>query len=102
MKLSKKALSLKRAMIVAFAEKQSMTIDKAIKIAKTEVKDPYAQTYLQAIPNAIEQFGYEGFTTQIAYAFANTSTWRGENARQVKAFVKSWLKYHQRTLLKTV
>jgi hypothetical protein len=75
----------------------TLTIDQAIKIAKKEVKDPYAQTYLQAVPDAIKQFSYEGFTTQIAYVFANTS-WRGETARQVKTFVKSWLKYHQRPL----
>ena len=71
---------------------QIKTIDQAIKIAKAEVKDPFAQTYLNAIPDAIEIYCAEGFLSQVAYVFANTSSWRGENARQVKAFVKKWLK----------
>ena len=71
-------------------------IDEAIAIAKREVKDPYAQTYLRAIPTAIEEFGEEGFEVQVLYAFSNTTSWRGETAREVKAFVKSWLKSKKR------
>lgn len=74
----------------------NLTIDTAIQIAQREVKDPYAQTYLRAMPRAIEEGGEEGFEVQVVYAFANTSSWRGETAREVKAFVKSWLKSKKR------
>lgn len=73
-----------------------LTIDKAIQIATREVKDPYAQTYLRAIPRAIEEGGEEGLEVQVLYAFSNTSSWRGETAREVKTFVKSWLKNKKR------
>lgn len=69
-----------------------MNIDTAIAIAKQECKDPYAQTYLRAIPKSIELFGTEGFVTQILYAKANMQTWRGETARQVKQVITSYLK----------
>ena len=78
-------------------------IDQAIATAKKEVKDPYAQAYLQAIPDAIEGFGSEGFETQILYALSNMATWRGDIARETKAFMKQWLKtkQKQRTLSTT-
>jgi len=65
-------------------------IDKAIRIATAEVKDPYAQTYLRAMSKAIE-FGQEGFQTQLLYALSNMRSWRGELARQVKASIKNYL-----------
>lgn len=68
------------------------TIDQAIKIAKAEVKDQYAQAYLKAIPEAIESFGTNGFETQILYAFSNMAHWRGDVARETKQFIKQWLK----------
>jgi hypothetical protein len=72
-------------------------IDQAIAIAKCKVKDVSAQTYLQAIPRAIEEYGSDGFETQILYALANMASWRGEEARDVKAFMRQWLKTKKRT-----
>jgi hypothetical protein len=38
-----------------------MSIDEAIRIAKKECKNEYAQLYLKAIPEAIETYGSHGF-----------------------------------------
>ena len=67
-------------------------INEAIKIAKTEVKDPYALAYLEKIPEAIEEFGSHGFEVQMMYALNNMSSWRGENARNAKIVIKDFLK----------
>ena len=72
-----------------------MKIDEAIKIAKQECKDPYAKAYLDAIPQAIDEYGMEGFETQILYVFTNMAHWRGPVAREVKLVIKSWLKKRQ-------
>jgi len=72
-----------------------MTFDEAIQIAKKEVKDINARVYLNAIPRAIEEFGFEGLHTQILYAISNMGTWRGEKAREVKSVLKTWLKEHK-------
>jgi hypothetical protein len=74
-----------------------MDINEAIRIAKRECKDGYAQTYLKAIPNAIE-FGagvmengsIHAFKVQILYALSNMRSWRGETAKQVKAVLKKF------------
>lgn len=67
-------------------------LHEAIQRAKTDCKNPYAQTYLRAIPEAIELYGSHGFDVQLLYAFSNMSTWRGEVARDKKAIIKSYLK----------
>jgi len=74
-----------------------LTIDQAIQIAKNECKDPYAQTYLKAIPKAIELGGAmenatakQGLKTQLLYALSNMSYWRGQNARECKKVLKKF------------
>lgn len=76
-----------------------MNVNEAIQVAKEECKDGYAQTYLRAIPKAIELGGdikdctaVESFKTQLRYALGNMQYWRGENARQAKAAIRQWVK----------
>ena len=69
-----------------------MNIDQAIKIAKQECKDPYAQAYLKAIPESIELGGSDAFQVQLLYAQCNMASWRGEQAREVKKVIRAYLK----------
>ena len=69
-----------------------MTLNKAISTAKKEVNNPYAQVYLQAIPQSIEMGGEHGFKIQILYALNNMATWRGETARKVKKILRDYAK----------
>jgi len=69
-----------------------MTVDEAIRIAKAEVKDPYARSYLSAIPDSIEKYGSDGFRTQLLYVLNNMKTWRGDRAREVKKVLLSYAK----------
>lgn len=68
-----------------------MNINDAIKIAIVNVKDPFAQTYLRAMPKAIE-YGLDGLSTQLCYALSNMKTWRGETARSVKIVMRKFIK----------
>lgn len=74
----------------------NILLKEAIETAKRECKNPYAQTYLQAIPEAIELYGTDGFDVQLLYAFSNMNTWKGERARDKKAIIKSYLKSKKR------
>jgi len=67
-----------------------MKLDEAIATAKSEVKDPYALSYLEAIPDAIEINGTEALKVQILYALNNMKTWRGESARKAKKAMKTF------------
>ena len=73
-----------------------MTLCKAILIAKKDCKNPYCQTYLHAIPLAIEEsrhmFGnpVTGLRTQLLYVVSNMTAWRGDNAKAVRACLKSY------------
>jgi len=75
-----------------------MTVDEAIKTAKKECNNPCAQSYLQAIPEAIEFGGNLGgeaehsFKVQILYALSNMTYWRGETAKEVKKVLKEFTK----------
>jgi hypothetical protein len=71
-------------------------LNEAIKTAKKECKNPYAQTYLQAIPEAIEMFGTDGFDVQLLYALSNMNTWKGESAKNTKTIIKAYLKSKKR------
>ena len=73
-----------------------MTLDEAIKIAKSEVKDSYALSYLHAIDRAVKMGGTVGLESQIMYALGNMKQWRGENARQVKKVMNDWIKKNQK------
>lgn len=60
----------------------------AVGICRKECKDPYARTYLEAIPQSIEEYGSNGLSVQLLYLLNNLSTWRGENARKAKEIFK--------------
>jgi hypothetical protein len=67
----------------------------AIETALRECKDPYAQTYLQALPRSYEEYGEYGVGVQLLYCLNNMSTWRGETARETKKIFKKWAKILQ-------
>jgi hypothetical protein len=69
-----------------------MNINTAIKIMKEKVSDSYAQGYLNKIPEAIEKDGTKGLCVQLTYIMENVKMWRGDEAREIKAFVKEWVK----------
>jgi hypothetical protein len=69
-----------------------MNINTAIKIMKEKVTNQYAQSYLHSIPKAIDEGGVQGLCTQMKYILENTKTWRGSEAKDVKEFVKQWIK----------
>ena len=73
-------------------ETNSMNINEAIKIMKKEVKSDMAQYYLKAIEDCIEEDGTHGLAVQLSYVMCNLMTWKGEQAKEVKKFVKSWIK----------
>jgi len=68
-----------------------MKIDDAIKIAKENVTDVYALTYLNAMPKAIEMYGTAGLQNQLEYALGNMGSWKGSLAREVKKTMKTWI-----------
>ena len=70
-----------------------LTVDQAIQVAKKECKNGYAQTYLNAIPKAIEYSNGEAvkaLRVQLLYALNNMKYWRGERAREVKRILKEY------------
>ena len=69
-----------------------MNLTEAIQHAKLECKDPYAQTYLRAIPQAIDLGGTEGLHDQILYAIGNMRSWKGPLARECKDVMRKFLK----------
>lgn len=64
----------------------------AIETARKECKDPYAQSYLRAMPTAESAYGDEGIGMQLLYCLDNMSGWRGENARATKLVFKKYAK----------
>ncbi len=66
-------------------------LDQAISLAKSECKDAFALTYLNALPDAESMYGREGVSVQLLYCLNNMSTWRGENARATKLIFKKWV-----------
>ena len=73
-----------------------MNINEAIKTAKTECKNEYAQAYLKAIPDSIELAGSNGLEVQLLYVLNNMATWRGENAREAKKVMREYIKNIQK------
>ena len=69
-----------------------MDINQAIKIMKMEVTDSIAQHYLQSIEDSIEFSGTYGLAVQLSYIMCNVSRWRSGQAKEVKAFVRKWIK----------
>jgi hypothetical protein len=74
-----------------------MTLTEAIKNAKENVKDEFALTYLNAIPEAIEFGGNcldktaeESLKFQLLYALCNMHHWKGSLARESKKVIKNY------------
>ena len=68
---------------------EAMSLDTALQIAYNECNNPYAKTYLQAMPQARAEYGEQGVKTQILYALNNMSGWRGETARSIKKILRA-------------
>ena len=66
----------------------TLTLDEAIEMAKRECKDNAAQSYLNALPLAVAEYGTDGFKVQLRYILNNMSGWRGPVARECKAVMK--------------
>lgn len=69
-----------------------MTINDCIILLKKNVKNKYAQAYLNEIADAIENGGTEGLCIQLNYILANSKKWTGEEATQTKKFIRDWIK----------
>ncbi len=68
-----------------------MNLKKAISIMKKEVKNQYAQAYLVSLTDVVEKDGMHGLLVQIKYIKENLKGWRGETAKEVKAFLAQWI-----------
>ena len=64
----------------------------AVRTALQECPDPYAQTYLRALPLASEEYGKKGVIIQLLYALNNMGAWRGESAKATKATLRGFCK----------
>lgn len=73
-------------------EKTNLTLKESIRIMKQEVKDPYALQYLNSLEEAIDDRGSYGLAVQLSYVMVNLRSWRGTQAREVKDFIKKWIK----------
>lgn len=69
-----------------------MTVDDAILAVRDECPNDCARTYARAAMAAATMYGTHGLRVQVQYILANTSHWRGERAREVKAALRAWLK----------
>lgn len=69
-----------------------MTFDEAVSTALAEVKDPYAQSYLNALDDARMLYQDEGIKVQLLYCLNNMQHYRGETARAVKKAFKQKIK----------
>lgn len=70
----------------------ALNLNDCIQIMKDNVKNKYAQQYLDTIESAIDTDGTEGLKVQLLYILENSKGWRGEQAREVKKFIKKWIK----------
>ncbi len=68
-----------------------MNLKQSISIMRKEVKNKYAQAYLVSLDDIIEKDGMHGLLVQIKYIKENLKSWRGETAKEVKAFLTKWI-----------
>lgn len=73
-------------------ETNIMNINDCIRIMKNNVKDKIAQNYLSVLDECVDEYGTYGLAVQLTYVMCNVSSWKGEQAKEVKAFVKKWAK----------
>jgi hypothetical protein len=69
-----------------------MNINDAIKIMKFSVKNEIAKAYLETLEYSIDDHGTHGLVNQLNYIMCNVSSWKGSQAKEVKTFVKDWIK----------
>ena len=69
-----------------------MNINDCIRIMKERVEDPHAKNYLSNISESIDYAGSDGLRVQLMYVLNNCTKWKGEEAREVKKFVRKWIK----------
>ena len=67
-------------------------LEKHIQIAIDQCKNDYARTYLSHAIEAWLRYGKQGLSVQLLYALNNMNSWRGEQARETKAFFKAKIK----------
>lgn len=60
---------------------------------KEKIPNEYAQEYLKNIHEAIDQGGTKGLCIQLNYILENAKGWRGEEAKEIKKFVKEWVEF---------
>lgn len=68
-----------------------MNLKQSINIMKKEVTNKYAQAYLTSLDDVVEKDGMHGLLIQIKYVKENLKGWRGETAKEVKAFLTKWI-----------
>lgn len=69
-----------------------MNINQAIKSLKENCKNKYAQAYLEALPQAIDDAGTDGLCVQLLYVLENAKDWKGDEAKKTKLFIRNWIK----------
>jgi len=65
---------------------------------KNKIPNEYAQEYLSSLGSAIDQGGTSGLCVQLLYVLENAKGWRGEEAKEIKTFVKDWVELKQKEL----
>jgi hypothetical protein len=73
-----------------------MNLKEAVKIMKAEVKNEYALAYIKSLDDVVDHDGMHGLVVQVRYIKENLKGWRGENAREVKAFLTEWIKLKEK------
>jgi hypothetical protein len=74
-----------------------MELNEAIRVARAECPNEYAQQYLATVPEAIEEASgnntsaVESLKIQLRYAMCNMLHWRGDKAREVKKIIRNYL-----------
>jgi hypothetical protein len=69
-----------------------MDLNFCIQKLKENVKNEYALEYIASLEDAIDSAGTDGLCIQLLYILENSRTWRGEEAREVKNFIRKWIK----------
>lgn len=69
-----------------------MNLKQCVSIMKKEVKNEYAKAYIFALDDVVDKEGMQGLIVQMKYIKENLKGWRGETAKEVKAFLTEWIK----------
>ena len=69
-----------------------MNLKQSISIMKKEVKNKFALAYLTSLDDVVEKDGMHGLLVQIKYIKENIKGWRGGSSKEVREFLKEWIK----------